>query len=394
MAKKKLKNIPRTRGETHLAYITAAEEALLRARDKKKGVKKKEFSPEGIPVLGEGRGDQSAIDAAEEENIRQRDARQAKLDAGWTREWEGGGAQGGGREWLVAPKTQVSADTTDTTDTGDDDVVVTEAADGDDDDTTTTTTTDTTTKYVAPVKKTTPAAEARPDYSGPAHDPDESITPTGITLQPVQNAEFVENRLNDLLDKNSPLFRNAAEARLRSMAGRGLGRNSSMAQEEVMKAIFAVAGPIAEADARMLERHRTLNNTAYFQQMNTRLAGVIQKALTHIAGGYDIQAATMKDITDKWKAQLDADLKEYGVDVSAAVSKYGTDVGFAKTKYVADIQEALGLKGVKINAAQILAGIEDNTESATYIWDLIFGENINISDWLVKWKDHWEDEEE
>jgi len=142
----------------------------------------------------------------------------------------------------------------------------------------------------------------------------------------------------------------------------------------------------------MLERHRTLNNTAYHQQMNTRLQGVIQKALTHIAGGYDIQAATMKDITDRWKAQLDADLKEYGVDVSAAVSKYGTDVGFEKTRYVADIQEKLGLAGIKIDAAEILAGIEDNTEATNYIWDLIFGENINPADWLKKWKDKWDQE--
>ena len=115
-----------------------------------------------------------------------------------------------------------------------------------------------------------------------------------------------------------------------------------MAQEEVMKAVFAVAGPIAEADARMLERHRTLNNTAYFQQMNTRLQGVIQKALTHIAGGYDIQAATMKDITDRWKAQLDSDLKEYGIDVSAAVSRYGTDVGFEKLSTLLIFKKRLG----------------------------------------------------
>ena len=246
--------------------------------------------------------------------------------------------------------------------------------------------------YDAPTKKETPAAEARPAYTGPVYDPSESITPTGITLEPVQDGEFVENRLNDLLDKNSPLFRNAAESRLRQMAGRGLGRNASMAQEEVMKAVFAVAGPIAEADARMLERHRTLNNTAYHQQMNTRLQGVIQKALTHIAGGYDIQAATMKDITDRWKTQVDADLKEYGIDVSAAVSRYGTDVGFEKTKYVADIQKMLGLEGIKINAAQILAGIEDNAEATAYIWDLIFGENLAPGKWLDKWKKKWEAE--
>ena len=255
--------------------------------------------------------------------------------------------------------------------------------------TATSTATGPTTKYKAPVKKVTPAAEARPTYQGPAYDPSESITPTGITLEPVKNEEYVENRLASLLDKNSPLFRNAAEGKLRQMAGRGLGRNNSMAQEEVMRAVFAVAGPIAEADARMLERHRTLNNTAYHQQMNTRLQGVIQKALTHIAGGYDIQAATMKDITDRWKTQVDADLKEYGIDVSAAVSRYGTDVGFEKTKYVADIQKELGLKGIKISAAQILAGIEDNAEATAYIWDVIFGDNVSPADWLDKWKTKW-----
>jgi len=251
-----------------------------------------------------------------------------------------------------------------------------------------------TTTYEAPTKKETPAPEPRPTYQGPAYDPNESIIPVGITLQPVQDGEFVEKRLSELLNKNSPLFRDAAESKMRQMAGRGLGRNSSMAQEEVMRAIFAVAGPIAEADARMLERHRTLNNTAYFQQMNTRLQGVIQKALTHIAGGYDIQAATMKDITDRWKAQLDADLKQYGIDVSAAVTKYGTDVGFEKTKYVADIQKMLGMEGIKINAAQILAGIEDNAEASAYIWDLIFGDNLAPGKWLDKWKKKWQDEQD
>jgi len=282
-------------------------------------------------------------------------------------------------------------------------------------------------KYTPAVKPTTPPPEARPVYEGPAYDPNESIIPTSVTLQTVQDDEFVENRITDLLDTNNPMFRNATEARLRAMAGRGLGRNTSMAQEEVMRALFAVAGPIAEADARMLERHRALNNTAYFKQMNTRLLGVINKAVAHIAGGYQIQAETMKDITNRWKAQLAADLKEYGVDseaalkeyeidvgasvkqygidVAGAVSTYGselaaatsiyaTDVGYEKTKYVTDMQQMLGLQGVKINAATILSGIEDNAQATAYIWNLIFGENISPGDWLDKWKKMWEDEEE
>jgi hypothetical protein len=246
--------------------------------------------------------------------------------------------------------------------------------------------------YEAPTKKETPAPEARPTYQGPAHDPNEDITPVGIELKKVEDDEFVENRIANMLDKNSPLFRSAAEARLRAMAGRGLGRNSSMAQEEVMRAIFAVAGPIAEADARMLERHRTLNNTAYFQQMNTRLQGVIQKTLAHIAGGYDIQAATMKDITDRWRAQLSADIQQYNIDVSSATSRYATAVGWDKAKYVADMQERLGMAGMKINAAQILSSIEDNAQATAYIWNLIFGDNISPGDWLEKWKQKWGDE--
>mgnify|MGYP005831018683 FL=1 len=166
-----------------------------------------------------------------------------------------------------------------------------------------------------------------------------------------------------------------------------------MANEEVMRAIFAVAGPIAEADARMLERHRTLNNTAYFQQMNTRLQGVIQKTLAHIAGGYDIQAATMKDITDRWRAQLNADIQQYGIDVSAATQKYATDIGWDKTKYVTDMQQRLGMQGIKISAAQILSGIEDNAQATAYIWNLIFGDNVALGDWLEKCKKKWGDED-
>ena len=68
-------------------------------------------------------------------------------------------------------------------------------------------------------------------YGGPKYDPNKSIIPTNIKLLPVSDDEFVENRIRDLLDKNNPLFREAAEARVRAMAGRGLGRNASMGQE-------------------------------------------------------------------------------------------------------------------------------------------------------------------
>ena len=245
-------------------------------------------------------------------------------------------------------------------------------------------------------------------YEGPAYDPNKSIIPTNIKLLPVSDDEYVETRIRDLLDKNNPLFREAAEARVRAMAGRGLGRNASMGQEEVMRALFSVAGPIAEADARMLERHRTLQNTAYYEDMNTRLKGVIQETLSHIAGGYQIQAANIADITNRWKTKVAAELQRYGIDTDAELKeygidmqKYGIDIGLDKAKYVADLQFELGkmgidvqLQGLKIDAAKVLSTISDNAEASAFIWDMIFGENLPPSEWIDKWKDMWDNQDD
>ena len=244
--------------------------------------------------------------------------------------------------------------------------------------------------YEKPDKPVTPGAEERPDYEGPEYVDwrDEDPTPVGITLAEVQDDELVENRLTNLLDKNSPLFREAAEMIMRRNAGRGLGRNVSMAQEEVMSAIFKVAQPIVMADALMLERHRTLRNTSYYQQMNTRLTGAIQEALAHVAGGYQIQATMINDITNRWKSQLAADIQAYGVDVGAAAKIYGTDVAAATTIYDTDVKKWLGMEGLKVKFAEIYSNIEDNAEAAAFLWDMVFGDNdLNPSEWVTKWGD-------
>ena len=282
--------------------------------------------------------------------------------------------------------------------------------------------------YESPDKIVTPAAEERPDYEGPEHEGyrDYDPTPVGVTLAEVQDDELVENRIASIIDKGSPLFRQAAEAMARKFGNRG-----PRAQEAMMGEVMKVAGPIAMADAMMLERHRTLRNTAYYDQMKTRLQGAIQETLSHIAGGYQIQATIINDITNRWKAQLAADVttygisvdeatkiygidveealkshaisvdeavkiygidvdeatKIYGIDVDAASKKYGVDVGFQSAKYVADIQKFLGIEGLKVKFAEIFANIEDNAEAAAFIWDMVFGDNnLNPSEWIKKWK--------
>jgi hypothetical protein len=249
--------------------------------------------------------------------------------------------------------------------------------------------------YVPPDKPVTPPRGADPEYEGPeyqdwrTYDP----IPVGMTLKEVQDDELVENRITSLLDKDSALFRGAAELIMRRNAGRGLGRNASMANEEIMSAIFKVAQPIAMADALMLERHRTLHNTAYYQQMNTRLQGAIQEALSHIAGGYQIQATKINDITNRWKAQLAADIQAYGIDVGAAAKIYGIDVGAATSMYTTDVQKWLGMEGLKVKMADILSGIEDNAEATAFLWDMVFGDNaLNPSEWITKWKETYGDD--
>jgi hypothetical protein len=195
-----------------------------------------------------------------------------------------------------------------------------------------------------------------------------------MTLREVQDDEFVENRIASMLDKGSPLFRQAAEAMARRYGTRG-----PRAQEAIMEALFKVAQPIAMADALMLERDRTLHNTAYYRQMDIRMQGAIQQALSHIAGGYQIQATVINDITNQWKAQLSADIQTYGIDVGAAVSTYATKV-----------QEALGWSGLDVKMAEVLAGIEDNAEATAFLWDMVYGDNaLNPSEWITKFKEKW-----
>ena len=230
-------------------------------------------------------------------------------------------------------------------------------------------------KEIAHRQQKEKAAKARtiPKYTGPeatdwkTFDP----TPVGITLSDVQDSEFVENRITNLIDTGSPLFRQATESALAGLARRGLGRNASMAQEQVMQAIMKVAVPIAQADAKMLAANRTLRNTSYYNQMQQRLDAAIKSELSHISGGYGIQ-----------QAQISGD---YQIEGAQIASESATE----RAKYVSDLQYAMGMQGVKLNAAELLQGIEDNAQATAYTWDMIFGDNVSPADWLTKWKETW-----
>jgi len=106
-------------------------------------------------------------------------------------------------------------------------------------------------------------------------------------------SEVVQERIKNLINTNSPLFKAATTKALQSMNAAGLV-NSSMAQEAVMSSILAVAIPIAQADAQTFIAQKMANqnasnafkaqqNEAYYQAFITKLNGEISKSLRQLA---------------------------------------------------------------------------------------------------------------
>ncbi len=231
-----------------------------------------------------------------------------------------------------------------------------------------------------------------PSYEGPAMPSttwqEYNPTPVGIdVLEPLLSevvlegprSEVVENRIASLVNTNSPLFRAAAGQAMRQAASRGLS-NSSMAQEAVMDAVIKVAAPIAMADAETFAKQRMLNqglqnefraanNAAYFEQMGQRLNGAIQETLAHVAGGYALTQTKINDITKRYVADLSADTQRFSAMLSADTQRY-----------VADMQFQLGMEGVRVEAAEVIASVNDNPAAAVATWNTIFGDNMNPAD--------------
>ena len=102
----------------------------------------------------------------------------------------------------------------------------------------------------------------------------------------------LSNKIVEMLDMNSPLFKSARTKALQAMAKRGMV-NSSIADEAVMNAILEVAIPIAQAEVNALQTNLYYNtdwtnqqksaaNTYYYEQMQQKLAGSINFKLNQM----------------------------------------------------------------------------------------------------------------
>lgn len=135
------------------------------------------------------------------------------------------------------------------------------------------------------------------------HDPDAGDTTSSVIagLESFSMAELTDdmmlsNRLRDIINTNSPLFKAARTKALQAMQARGLV-NSSMAEEAVMNALLAVAMPIAQAEVQALQTNLYYNtdwtnaqkqmaNDYYYKTMIMKLGKEMDYQLSYMVQSF------------------------------------------------------------------------------------------------------------
>jgi hypothetical protein len=149
--------------------------------------------------------------------------------------------------------------------------------------------------------------------------------------QPVQMANLTSemdltNKLTEIINTNSPLFKAAQTKALQAMQARGIV-NSSLAQEAVMQSILNVALPIAQEEVQALQQNMYYNtdwtnkdiqqaNDYQYNSMLTKLQGRINQQLQEMVqsfaawgkyGDWITQIITQEGADqDAWQRMLDA----------------------------------------------------------------------------------------
>ena len=151
------------------------------------------------------------------------------------------------------------------------------------------------------------------------------------TTQPMQMASLtnemdLSNKLTEIINTNSPLFKAAQTKALQAMQARGIV-NSSLAQEAVMQSILNVALPIAQEEVQALRQNLYYNtdwtnkdrqqaNDYQYNSLLTKLQGRINQQLQEMVQSYAAWGKYGDWITtiitqqgadqDAWRRMLDA----------------------------------------------------------------------------------------
>jgi len=175
------------------------------------------------------------------------------------------------------------------------------------------------------VTDATTASTTSPDFTDPTSTVFVDVKTEPFDMAALTDEMDLTNKLEEVINMNSPLFQAASTKALQQMQKRGIV-NSSLAQESVMNAILDVALPIATAEVQSLQNNLYFNtqmtneqkaqaNKYAYDRMLTKLQGALNYKLELMAqsfgawgkyGDWIMQIATAPGAKDDdWKRMLD-----------------------------------------------------------------------------------------
>ena len=126
----------------------------------------------------------------------------------------------------------------------------------------------------------------------------------------------LSNKLKEIIDMNTPLFKSAQTKAMQAMQARGI-LNSSLANEAVMNSILNVALPIAQSEVQALQQNLYYNTDWTNKDKQMANDYVYNRMLTKLQGAINIQLQEMVQSYAAWG--------KYGDWISNIITQEGAD---------------------------------------------------------------------
>ena len=146
---------------------------------------------------------------------------------------------------------------------------------------------------------TGPETTTTPDYTDPNSSVYVSSEVQTMDMATLTDEMDLSNKLTEIINMDSPLFKAAATKALQAMQKRGIV-NSSLANEAVMNAILDVAMPIATAEVQALQQYLYYNTDWTNQQKTDANKYFYERMLTKMKSALDMQLQKMVQSFQAW----------------------------------------------------------------------------------------------
>ena len=151
---------------------------------------------------------------------------------------------------------------------------------------------------------TTPSGEGGGGGGGGGGDGGDGGSSINDNIQTMDLATLTDemdlsNKLTEIINMNSPMFKAAQTKALQAMQARGI-MNSSLATEAVMDSILKVALPVAQAEVQSLQNNLYYNTDWTNQQKTAANKYFHDRMLTQLKGQIDMQLNKMIQSFGAW----------------------------------------------------------------------------------------------